>query len=269
MHNDGHRGSRPWLGRLGRAGLVAKGVLYGLVGVLAGRIAVGSPGQEADQQGAIATVARGPFGSWLLAALAVGFGAYALWRATQAWTDTGDEDGLHGLALRISYLVRALLYGGLAFISGRQVLAGTAIGERDLERSMTARILQLPAGVAAVTVAGLVLVGVGLYQGWLSVTREFREDLRAMTEEEHRWVSRLGVAGHAARAVAFSLVGAFLVGSALLRKATEEVGLDGALGELSRRPLGTWLLGAVAVGLLVYGLYCLAEARYGRIRVDD
>lgn len=260
---------RPWLGRLGRAGLVAKGVLYGLVGVLAGRIAFGDATQDADQQGAIATVADGPLGSVLLPALALGFGGYAVWRAAQAWTDPGEEDGLHGLALRISYVVRASLYGGLAVIAGRQALAATSSGQQDLERSLTARILDLPAGAAAIALVGFVLIGVALYQGRRSLTRGFREDLRAMTPDEHRWVSRLGVAGHAARAVVFALVGWFLIRVAVTREGTDTVGLDGALGELSRRPFGTWLLGAVAGGLLLYGLYCLAEARYGRIRVDD
>lgn len=268
MPQHGSDSPRPWLGRVGRAGLVAKGILYALVGVLAARIASGDTAQEADQQGAIAAVAQGPFGSWLLGLLAVGFGGYALWRAVQAWTGSGDEDGLHGLVIRASYVVRAGLYGMLAFVAGRQVL-GTSSGGGDLERSLTARILQLPAGAAAVAAVGLVVLGVGLYQGWLSVTGGFREDLRAMTPEEHRWVSRLGVAGHAARAVAFGLVGAFLVQAAVRRSASDSVGLDGALGELSRRPFGSWLLGVVALGLLLYGLYCLAEARYGRIRVDD
>lgn len=269
MPDRGRHDARPWLGRLGRAGLLAKGVLYGLVGVLAARIALGDGSQEADQQGAIAAVASGPFGRIILAVLAIGFGAYAGWRAVQAWTDTGDEDGLHGLVLRASNVVRSLLYAGLALTAGRQVLAGRSSGGDDLEHSLTAQVLEVPVGTIAVAGVGAVLVGVGLYQGWLSATQDFREDLRTMTPDEHRWVSRLGVIGHAARAVVFVLVGGFVIHAALLREATDNVGLDGALGELNRRPFGAAMLLTVSAGLLVYGLYCLAEARFGRIRVDD
>lgn len=249
--------------------MLAKGVLYGLVGVLAARIALGQGSQEADQQGAIAAVAGGPLGRIVLGVLAVGFAGYAGWRAVQAWTDTGDEDGLHGLVLRVSYVVRSLLYAGLALTAGRQVIAGQSSGGGDLERSLTARLLESPSGAIAVAGVGAVLVGVGLYQGWQSASQDFREDLRAMTPEEHRWVSRLGVIGHAARSVVFVVVGGFVIHAALLREATNNVGLDGALGELNRRPFGAAILLAVSAGLLVYGLYCLAEARFGRIRVDD
>jgi hypothetical protein len=45
----------------------------------------------------------------------------------------------------------------------------------------------------------------------------------------------------------------------------EARGLDGALLELSQAPYGGILLGAVAVGLFAYALYCFVQARYRRI----
>ena len=35
--------------------------------------------------------------------------------------------------------------------------------------------------------------------------------------------------------------------------------------ELAQRPYGALLLGAVAVGLMAYALYCFVQARYRRI----
>jgi hypothetical protein len=37
---------------------------------------------------------------------------------------------------------------------------------------------------------------------------------------------------------------------------------------LERQPLGPWLLGLVALGLMAYGVYMLVEALYRRIVVD-
>jgi hypothetical protein len=56
-----------------------------------------------------------------------------------------------------------------------------------------------------------------------------------------------------------------LVKAALESDPREAIGLDGALQELAGRPYGSVLLGLVAAGLLLYGLYCLVEARYRKL----
>jgi hypothetical protein len=43
------------------------------------------------------------------------------------------------------------------------------------------------------------------------------------------------------------------------------MGIGGALFALAQAPFGPWLLEAVALGLLAYGTYSLAEARYRRV----
>ncbi|MGH9281667.1 MAG: DUF1206 domain-containing protein [Acidimicrobiales bacterium] len=45
----------------------------------------------------------------------------------------------------------------------------------------------------------------------------------------------------------------------------EAVGVDGALRRLADGPYGPWLLGTVAVGLLLFGIYSFVEARYRRL----
>ena len=75
----------------------------------------------------------------------------------------------------------------------------------------------------------------------------------------------LGTIGHVARAVVFGLVGVFLLKAAYDYKANEAIGLDGALGKLYNGAYGSWLLGAVALGLLAFSCFSLVEARYRRI----
>ena len=45
---------------------------------------------------------------------------------------------------------------------------------------------------------------------------------------------------------------------------TGSTGLDGALRTLADRPYGPWLLGALALGLIAFGLYGLAVARWAK-----
>ena len=46
----------------------------------------------------------------------------------------------------------------------------------------------------------------------------------------------------------------------------QAVGLGGALQKVAEQPYGQILLGVVAVGLCMYGLYSLVQARYGRLK---
>ena len=46
---------------LARAGFVARGLIYGIIGILAIKLAVGAGSTTANQEGALKTIARQPF----------------------------------------------------------------------------------------------------------------------------------------------------------------------------------------------------------------
>src|SRR3954454_5423894 len=64
-----------WYAWLARGGLVAKGISYGIVGVLALQLALGAGGKATSRQGALQTLARHGYGKALLVLLALGFAA--------------------------------------------------------------------------------------------------------------------------------------------------------------------------------------------------
>ena len=82
---------------LARAGLVARGVVYGIVGILALKLAVGSGGKATNQRGALMTLAQEPFGQALLIATAVGLAGYATWRLVRTGVGHGSEQNDTGL----------------------------------------------------------------------------------------------------------------------------------------------------------------------------
>jgi len=90
-------------------------------------------------------------------------------------------------------------------------------------------------------------------------------DALAVGEFEERAVQVIGIAGLAARTVVFGLIGWFLVKAAIEYDPQEAVGLDGALARLAEAPYGPVLLGFTAAGLIAYGLFCVAQARYRRV----
>jgi hypothetical protein len=94
---------------LARAGLLARGVVYAIVGVLALQLALGNGGDTTTQQGALRRIADQQFGQVLLIAVAVGLFGYAVWRLLRAALGHGREttddtkDRIAGVASGIAY----------------------------------------------------------------------------------------------------------------------------------------------------------------------
>lgn len=257
----------PWVEGLARAGLVARGVLYCVVAVLALQLAFGDHSKHPDKQGALETLARQPFGKVLVLAAAAGFAGYALWRLLSAFLDTeGEGDDAGGWAKRAGDLGRGLLYAGFC-VAALRLVAGLSGDDQAKEVDVTARVLEAPLGRVAVALVGLAVIGGGLWNGYRALSRKYRKKLKTgrMSRTARRWVTAIATAGLAARMVVFILIGTFLVRAAVRYDPNEAVGVDGALRRLAERTWGPWLLALVALGLLLFGVYSFVEARYRRL----
>jgi len=263
-------GHGDWVERAGRVGLVAKGVSYALIGILAIQIPLGQGGQATDRQGALRQVASESWGPAALIALAVGFACYAVWRVIEAVVDRQHEGkDPKGLAKRARSLGLGVLYAASAAAALALVRSGSsgAGGSGGDEKQETARVLDWPAGRWIVLAVGLGFLADGLYNVYRGVTTKFRERLKTgeMSPPVERAAVASGVVGHLARGVVFSLVGVFLAKAAIEYDPSEAVGIDGALLKLAQHDQGPLLLGLVAAGLIAYALYCLVEARYRKV----
>jgi hypothetical protein len=111
---------------------------------------------------------------------------------------------------------------------------------------------------------GAAVIGVGLHELYQAYKAGFLEYLKLgeMGEKARKWILRWGRLGIAARGIVFGVVGMFLIRAALEYDPQQARGLGGALQTLAQQPVGPWLLGAVASGLIAYGLFMLAVARY-------
>ena len=249
---------------LARAGFVARGTVYVIIGILAVKLALGSGGTSANQQGALRTIAAQPFGEVLLVLVAIGLGGYALWRLTRAALGHGPEGSDSGID-RVAALASGVVYAGLCAIAV-EILLGSGGGSGGAKKT-TAGVFGWPAGTWLVGIAGAVLIGVGLYQGYRGVSRDFLDDSKTeqMGPRTRRWIKWIGTVGHLARMVVFCLVGVFLINAAIDFDPNKAVGLDGALAKVDHASTGPLLLGLVAAGLIAFGVYSLSDARYRRI----
>jgi hypothetical protein len=252
------------LGWLARFGLVARGVVYGIIGILALKLALGDGGKATNQEGALQTIAHQSFGEALLLLVAIGLGGYALWRLIRAAVGHGAEQR-DSTFDRISALDSGIAYGILC-ITAIEILMSSAGGSGSPQET-TGGVLGWTGGTVLVGVAGAILIGVAVYQGYKGLTKEFLEDAKTgeMSPGVEKAYTALGVFGHVARAVIFALIGYGLIKAAVDYNPKEAIGLDGALRELAHASYGPALLGLVAAGLIGFGLYSIVDARYRKV----
>jgi hypothetical protein len=250
---------------LSRAGFVARGLIYGIIGVLALKLAIGHGGRLTNQQGALHTVAHQPFGKLLLTLVAIGLGGYSLWRLVRAGIGHGPEGTDSGFD-RVAALASGILYGAMCALA-IEILLGASGGSAASPKATTAGVFGWPGGTWLVGIAGVVMIGVGLYQGYRGITKRFFDDSKVeeMSPRVKEWIGRVGLAGHLARMIVFGLVGIFLIRAAVDYNPRAAVGLDGALAKIVHSSYGPLLLGIVASGLIAFALYSLSDARYRRI----
>jgi hypothetical protein len=245
-----------------RLGLASRAFVYVVIGWLAVQIAAGHGSHEANSRGALAEIAQQPFGVVLLWVMAVGFAAYAIWRVSEAAFGTAG----HGTKRwpRLLSLVRGAVYAGFC-VATVSFIAGTSKqGQSQQQTAATARVMSHTGGRWVIGLVGVVVVVVGLGMVVEGLTRRFEKNLRLgeLRKTTRRIVVRLGVIGTIARGLVFAIAGALVIEAAVTFKAGKSTGLDGALRDLADRPYGPWLLGALAVGLIAFGLYGFAAARW-------
>jgi uncharacterized integral membrane protein len=246
-----------------RAGLTARGVVYLLVGGLALLVAFGGH-QHVDQKGALQQVLAKPFGGFLVAAMAVGFAAYALWRFSEAAFGVTGEG--HGALPRIQSLVRGLVYAGLAVVAVT-LLLGSRKPQSSQSQEITARVMSHPGGQWLVGIVGAAIAVTGLVLAWQGVRATFMKYFPQgqLSQPVRTAALVLGRIGNVGRGLVFALAGGLVVAAAVTYDPSKAGGLDVALKTLRDRPYGGWLLGLAAFGLIAFGVYGLIEARYRRV----
>jgi hypothetical protein len=252
----------PLMEKLIRLGYVARGLVWGIIGLLAFQVAVGSGGKLTDQQGAIAALGNTPLGQILLYVMLLGLVGYALWGVIRAVIDPLHEGkDAKGIVQRVGYLVSGISYGLLAMATfgliTSKATAATGGAQGAQTQQATASILTQPLGPVVVALVAAIVIGVGALQIYTAFRPKFNPQfqLATRTGNARLWIERLGRFGTVARGVVFALIGVFLLQAAIQHNASQAKGIDGVLTALLQQPLGPWLLAVVAAGLVAFGIY--------------
>lgn len=249
-----------------RAGFVARGVIYVLIGVLSLRIAFFGGGKQADRGGAIAEIAQKPFGTVLLWLLGIALAGMSLWRLSeaafgQAGPD-GDKPGKRAMAAGRFVFYGFVAYSVLAYAAGDK---GSGSGSSDKNsQDVTAKALDWPGGQWIVGIAGAAVTAAGIWIAVRALLRKFEKHLKMaeMSRTTRQVVVFFGVFGGTARGIVFATAGGFAIAAAVRHKPGEAKGMDDTLRTFAGTPAGPWLLALIAVGLITFGVFSWANARW-------
>ena len=256
------------LERIARIGIVAKAVVYLVIGLLATGAALRVGGEVTDTSGVFAFLLHQPLGRLLLGVLAVGLASYTVWLFVQAFLDPdGNRTSFVGLVNRFGQLVTGLAQTALTIEGTRLALGLPSIlsdgppgGTNEV---LGAEGLRVPFGVQLVGLTGLVLVGVALSQLYRAALGDVRRDWRlGGLGENGRWAVAIGRFGLAARAVVLGVAGWLVFQAARAYDPSQAGGIKDVLRTLAGFFSSGWLMGLVALGLVAFGVFGLIEARY-------
>ena len=225
-------------------------------------------------------------GDTVLALIALGMIAFAVWCAVEGWYDLDNRgsdtkgmaarigmigSGLVGLGIAAAALMLLLadigVSGGAAGARGAglggvglgAVAGGSGGGGSNIDRAV-ATVMGWPAGRWIVGLVGLVIVGSGIFQFVIAWKETYRRYLVA-NRFTRRWDWALK-AGVMARGVIIGAVGVLFVLAAWRANPYEAGGVDTAFAWLTQQPYGWLIVAAICVGLLGYALFCFVNAAY-------
>ncbi|HEU5333597.1 MAG TPA: DUF1206 domain-containing protein [Actinocrinis sp.] len=269
LHNSSARQRatrRDTVRTLGRAGFIARGIVYLLIGWIALLIALKHNALQADRSGALELIAGEPFGEVLLWFLAVGFAGMALWRLSLAVRPTRRD--ARKTSKRAASAARAVFYAAACASTLTFILQHRVTGSSDqTSQDFTARAMAHRGGAALVALVAVALIGGGLALVWRGLTRAFAKNLQlgSMSAAKRRWVLRLGTVGNCARGVVFAAAGGFMLDAAVSYDPARAKGIDATLRSFAAASYGPVLLVLTALGLAAFGVYSWGEARWRRL----
>jgi hypothetical protein len=267
--NSLHSEKEKWTERFARFGIISKGVVYCLIGVLTTMAALGlRGGDKASKNDAFKTIYDQPFGKILLIIVAIGLFGYVTWRFFQSVYDI-DSKGNDTKAkfVRIGYGVSALLYLVIAIYAMKLALAGPGGNEDGSQQFVVAKILNYPAGEWIIGIAGLLTIGNGIRQIYKAISGNFMKNIQLIHSRHSDFYKKSGVAGYISRGIVLLIIGYFFLRAALHHNANEAIGTKEAFSFLENT-FGTVLMGIVALGLVGYGVFMFVKGRYQKIDLN-
>ena len=266
------------IAKIRSAGFFAKGVVYILVGTLTFMAAIGKGGDIASTDGVINFFLGLPFGKFLGGTVAIGLGAYSIWRLYQVIflpNENNNNGRIKRTFRRIRFFYSAAIYGFVAYsfaqpliedMTGDESSTASSQGNQQ-QKAALGELLSHDWGKWVIWTI-VVIVGLqALWQLYIAYSAKFLKKIDQTPDEmnEYELIKKSGRFGYSARALVFGVIAFFLTKVVLLHNANVYKGTEGALQFLLSFSYGSYLLAATAIGLAGYGVFNMMVARHANL----
>lgn len=253
-----------WLENFFRFGLISKGVVYCLLGVLTVLAAIGLRGKNASKTDAFNLIYEQPFGKLLLIIIALGLFGFVTLRLFQSFADLDHKgDDPKGVVNRIGYAISALIYSSMGIYAGKLALSGSH-GSGDSKQFIVTKVLALPAGAWIIGIAAVIIMINGGYQVYKGASKKFLKKIQMVPSKFSDVFKKSGIIGYISRGIVLLVIGYLLLHSALEADPEGVKDTDGAFSFLENN-FGSFLMGVIALGLVGYGVFMFVKAKYERL----
>jgi hypothetical protein len=240
-----------------RAGFAARGIVYLALGYFA---LMSQHGTQAAT--VLERLREAPLGGILLTMLALGLFGYGLWRLFGAVLDLDDEGrSLYGIITRLGLVISGL--GHWLLCAGAiLILESGSAGADQQEEAAATTAAAYPGGIWLIGLVGVIIIISGIGQFLIGARGAFMKFLNA---RQPRFARAVGTVGYAARGAVFVVIG-WQVLTVAIGWGQRPLGFDSALDLIASR---RWVFPAIAVGLILFGIFSLMAAMWLRIRDED
>jgi len=253
--------------KIRKAGIITKGVLYAMVGILTLMAAINAGGQIAGKNAVINYLQNQTFGQILVVILSIGLIFYALWRLSSAFLDTKGEGSDNKAYLkRTGYFISGLIYGSLGVSTLISTLGSSSGSSGNKKESIVASVLNLSYGQTILYVVAAIFLGVGFYQFYKGFKKKFLEDIdNRGSVESDTVLENSGRIGFIARGISFAIFAWFIYRASSENNADAVRGIEGMFSYLNQLSYGTIIMALMAIGFIAYGVYQYFLARYSNL----
>ncbi|MEL6924589.1 MAG: DUF1206 domain-containing protein, partial [Bacteroidota bacterium] len=252
--------------KIRKTGLLTKGFVYVLIGLLTLLAVLNVGGQVAGKSKLIGFLKDQPFGKFLLLLLTLGLLCYAAWRLCSAFLDTKNEGtDKKALARRTAWFFSGLAYAAFGISALRSAFGNGGSGG-DNKEQLVGTLLNQSYGELVLYVVAAIFAGVAVYQFYKGASKKFMEEIDEMGSiESSEALEKSGMLGYIARGVAFAIFAFFIIRASIEQNANNIRGVEGLFNFLHQQAWGNVLMGLMAFGLLCYGVFQYFLARYSKI----